>query len=64
MDRGEEAGAQVVVKVFVLAHLKHLLPLSLRHLALNGLGRLLLLAYLLPTKLQPEKLEIHVICHF
>jgi len=52
VDGGEEAGAQVVVEVLVLAHLKHLLPLLHRHLALDALGRLLLLAEFLPTELQ------------
>lgn len=36
VDGGEEAGAQVVVEVLVLAHLKHLLPLLLSHLALDA----------------------------
>lgn len=52
MDGGEEAGAQVVVQVLVLAHLKHLLPLLLRHLALDALCSLFFLSYLLPTKLE------------
>lgn len=52
MDGGEEAGAQVVVQVLVLAHLKHLLPLLLRHLALDALCGLLFLSYLLATKLE------------
>ena len=52
MDGGEEAGAEVVVEVLVLAHLKHLLPLLHRHLALDALCGLLLLAELLPAKLQ------------
>lgn len=51
VDGGEEAGAQVVVKVLVLAHFKHFLPLLLSHLALDALCRLLLLSDLLPTKL-------------
>lgn len=52
VDGGEEAGAQVVVQVLVLAHLKHLLPLLLRHLALDALCGLLFLSYLLATKLE------------
>lgn len=55
VDGGEEAGAQVVVQVLVLAHLKHLLPLLLRHLALDALCSLLLLPQLLTAKLQGEK---------
>lgn len=55
VDGGEEAGAQVVVQVLVLAHLKHLLPLLLRHLALDALCSLLLLPQLLAAKLQQEK---------
>lgn len=52
VDGGEEAGAQVVVQVLVLAHLKHLLPLLLRHLALDALCGLLFLSYLLAAKLE------------
>lgn len=52
VDGGEEAGAQVVVQVLVLAHLKHLLPLLLRHLALDALCGLLFLSYLFATKLE------------
>ena len=48
----EEAGTQVVVEVLVLAHLKHLLPLLHRHLALDALRRLFLLAQLLAAELQ------------
>ena len=59
MDGGEEAGAQVVVEVLVLAHLKHLLPLLHRHLALDALSGLLLLTELLPTKLQAR---INTLC--
>ena len=55
MDGGEEAGAQVVVQVFVLAHLKHFLPLPLSHLALDALCSLLLLPQLLSTKLQQRQ---------
>lgn len=55
MDGGEEAGAQVVVQVLVLAHLENLLPLLLRHLALDAFGRLLLVAQLLPSELQQEE---------
>ena len=51
VDSGEEAGAQVVVQVLVLAHLKHLLPLLHGHLALDALSGLLLISYLLPSKL-------------
>ena len=54
VDGGEEAGAQVVVQVLVLAHLEHFLPLLLRHLALDALGGLLLLPQLLTAKLQPQ----------
>lgn len=43
-----------MVQVLVLAHLKHLLPLSLGHLALDALGRLLLLPHLLAAKLPIE----------
>lgn len=59
MDGGEEAGAQVVVQVLVLAHLEHFLPLLLRHLALDALGGLLLLPQLLTAKLQPQ--DTHLI---
>lgn len=52
MDGGEEAGAQVMVQVLVLAHLKHLLPLLLRHLALDALCGLFFLSELLATKLE------------
>lgn len=55
MDGGEEAGAQVVVQVLVLAHLEHFLPLLLRHLALYALRSLLLLSDLLTAELQQEK---------
>lgn len=58
MDGGEEAGAQVVVQVLVLAHLKHFLPLLLRHLALDAFCSLLLLSDLLTAKLQQEKTHI------
>ena len=51
MDGGEEAGAQVVVQVLVLGHLKHLLPLLDRHLVLHTLSRLILLPQGLATKL-------------
>lgn len=51
MDGGKEAGAQVMVQVLVLAHLKHLFPLLYRHLVLDALGRLLLISDLLPTEL-------------
>lgn len=54
VDGGEEAGAQVVVKVLVLAHFKHFLPLLFSHLALDALCSLLLLSDLLPTKLRQE----------
>lgn len=54
VDGGEEAGAQVVVKVLVLAHFKHFLPLLLRHLALDALRSLLLLSDLLTPKLQQK----------
>lgn len=57
MDSGEEAGAQVVIQILVLTHLKHFLPLLLRHLALDALGTLLLLTQLLATKLK-EKTKI------
>lgn len=52
VDGGEEAGAQVVVQVLILAHLKHLLPLLLRHLALDALCSLFFLSYFLSTKLE------------
>lgn len=55
VDGGEEAGAQVVVQVLVLAHLKHFLPLFLRHLALDAFCSLLLITQLLTTKLHIEK---------
>lgn len=58
MDGGEEAGAQVVVQVLVLAHLEHFLPLLLRHLALDAFCGLLLLPQLLTAKLQREKTHI------
>ncbi len=54
MDCGKQAGAQVVVQVLVLAHLKHFLPLLLRHLALDAFCGLLLLPQLLTAKLQGE----------
>lgn len=59
MDGGEEAGAQVVVQVLVLAHLEHLLPLLLGHLALDALCSLLLLPDLLTTKLRQAKKHIY-----
>lgn len=55
MDGGEEAGAQVVVQVLVLAHLEHFLPLLLGHLALDALCSLLLLPDLLTTELRQAK---------
>lgn len=55
MDGGEEAGAQVVVQVLVLAHLEHFLPLLLGHLALDALCSLLLLPDLFTTKLRQAK---------
>ena len=61
MDGGEEAGAQVVVEVLVLAHLKHLLPLLHRHLALDALRGLLLLAKLLTAKLQARIKHTHTL---
>ena len=51
MDGREEAGAEVVVEVLVLSHLKHLLPLLHRHLVLHALSRLVLLSQGLPPKL-------------
>lgn len=51
VDGGEEAGAQVMVQVFVLAHLEHFIPLLYRHLVLNALSCLLLITDFLPTKL-------------
>ena len=38
IDGGEEAGAEVVVEILVLAHLVHLEPFRLRHLLLHQLG--------------------------
>ena len=51
MDGGEEAGAEVVVEVLVLAHLEHFLPLLHGHLVLDALSCLFLITDLLPTKL-------------
>lgn len=52
MDGREEAGAQVVVEVLVLAHLKHFLPLLYGHLILHAFRTLILLTQLLPSKLR------------
>lgn len=54
MDGREEAGTQVMVQVLVLAHLEHFIPLLHRHLVLNALSCLLLVADLLPTKLNTQ----------
>lgn len=54
MNGREEAGAEVVVEVFILTHLKHLLPLLYRHLFLDTLRCLLLIPDLLTAKLQTE----------
>lgn len=51
MDGGEQTGAQVVVEVLVLAHLKDLLPLLDSHLILDAFSRLVLLTELFPAKL-------------
>lgn len=51
MDGGEEAGAQVVVQILVLAHFKHLLPFLLRHPTLDAFSRLFFVAQLLPAEL-------------
>lgn len=57
MDGREEAGAQVVVKVLVLAHLKHFLPLLHRHLILHTLRALIFLTQLLPSKLHERDIQ-------
>lgn len=51
MDSGEEAGAEVVVEVLVLTHLKHFLPLLNSHLVLHTLCSLVFLAEIFTTKL-------------
>lgn len=57
MDGREEAGAQVVVEVLVLAHLKHFLPLLHGHLILHTLCTLVFLAQLLPSKLHKMNIQ-------
>ena len=57
MDGREEAGAEVVVQVLVLAHLKDLLPLLHGHLVLDAFSSLLLVTDLLPAKLQKHKVK-------
>ncbi len=54
MNGREEAGAEVVVEVFILTHLKHLLPLLYRHLFLDTLRCLLLIPDFFTAKLQTE----------
>lgn len=54
MDGGEEAGAEVVVEVLILTHLKHFLPLLRSHLVLHALRRLVLLTQLLTSKLEQK----------
>lgn len=55
MDSGEEASAEVVVEVFVLAHLKDFLPLLNRHLVLHTFCSLVFLAKFFTTKLDMSK---------
>lgn len=52
MNGRKEAGAQVMVEILVLAHLEHFVPLLHRHLVLDALGRLLLIADLLTAELK------------
>lgn len=56
MDGGEKAGAQVVVEVLILAHLKHFLPLLHRHLVLDALSCLVLITDLLSSKLNTKQI--------
>ena len=58
MDGGEKTGAQVVVEILVLGHLKHLLPLLNRHLVLHTLSRLILMPQHLSTKLTDTEKKI------
>lgn len=51
MDSWEKTGTEVVVKVLVLAHLKHLLPLLDGHLILYTFGRLVFLTQVFTSEL-------------
>ena len=56
MDGGEEAGAQVVVEVSVLAHVIHSLPFIVRHSLLDHLCCQVFFSHLTPSKLK----QIHI----
>lgn len=51
MDSGEEAGTQIVIKVLILAHFKHLLPLFHGHLVFDAFCSLFFISELFSTKL-------------
>lgn len=51
MDSGEEAGAQIMVKVLILAHFKNLFPLFHSHLVFNAFCSLFFISELFSTKL-------------
>lgn len=55
MDSGEEAGAQIMVKVLILAHFKNLFPLFHRHLVFNAFCSLFFISELFSTKLKQMK---------
>lgn len=62
MDSGEEAGAQIMVKVLILAHFKNLFPLFHRHLVFNAFCSLFFISELFSTKLnQGNKIAIQLI---
>lgn len=58
MDSGEEAGAQIMVKVLVLAHFKHLFPLFHSHLVFNAFCSLFFISELFSTKLTKEIIKV------
>lgn len=51
MDSGEEAGTQIMIEVFILAHFKHLFPLFHCHLVFNAFCSLFFISKLFSTKL-------------
>lgn len=51
MNSGEEAGAQIMVKVLILAHFKNLFPFFHRHLVFNAFCSLFFISELFSTKL-------------
>lgn len=60
MDGGEQAGADVVIEVLVLAHLKHFLPFLHSHLILHTLCSLIFWTKLLASKLNTKEKQQHL----